>query len=81
MPQQFEYNEAMGSMPDHLQVLQNRITAAQEELARAGVKPEAIRASAISAAEGELGLAQQAYDSFIQDNPSAKQQGKPERIM
>ena len=80
MPQQLEYNEAMGSMPDHLSVLQNRIAAAREELKRAGEKPEAVRAAAISATERELELAQQAYDDFIQGNPGVEQHEKPESV-
>lgn len=80
MPQPLEYNESRGSMPDYLSIFQSRIKAAQEELARAGTKPEALRAAALSNAEEELKLAQEEYKRFINDNPQAKQYQKPESI-
>jgi hypothetical protein len=67
-----EYDEARGGVAEHLAVLQNRISTAEQEEQAALQKPDAVREGAVRAAQAQLEKVRSDYAEFLEKNPEAK---------
>ena len=80
MAEQLQYNEAMGSMPEHLNILKTRVDAARENLERAQGKPEALRSTAVANAQRELDSALSDQEAFLAGNMPRTQGDSTETV-